>query len=210
MRAYTIDTKAAKEADTIYARIERSGKYVGILTRAESVTSRQETEGVEFSFRADDGSTADFLTLWTYNADGKALSGLKALNAMMTVCQTRGLTPTDGTVEKWDASTGQRGKMPATIFPELTGKRIGLLLQREEYEKRNGDVGSKMNIVGCFDPESELTASELLARKTQPETLARMVAALRDKTLKGRSASNAQRPLEPAGGSDDIDDDIPF
>lgn len=207
MRTYNLDPNSATAADNIYARIDQTGKYVGTLTRAEAVISRQDTEGVEFSFKADDGATADFLTLWTYNARGDALPGLKALNAMMTVCRIKSLTPTPGTVEKWSAESGQRERFNATIFPELTNKRIGLLLQREEYEKRDGSVGAKVNIVGCFDPDTELTASEILARKTQPETLAKMVAALRDKPLKGRRQESA--PMQPAG-IDDIDDDIPF
>lgn len=207
-RAYTLDTKAATQADNIVSRIDQTGKYIGTLTRAESVVSRQETEGVEFSFKADDGASADFLTLWTYKASGEALPSLKTLNAMMTVVRVKSLTPTAGQVEKWDSGSGQRGKFPATIFPELTNKRIGLLLQREEYEKRDGSIGAKVNIVGCFDPESELTASEILARKTEPETLARMVAALRDKPMKGaRQAATAQHD---DGGMADMDDDIPF
>lgn len=208
-RAYTLDTKAATQADNIVARIDQTGKYIGTLTRAESVVSRQETEGVEFSFKADDGSTADFLTLWTYNVKGEALPSLKALNAMMTVCRIKSLTPTAGHVEKWDASSGQRAKMEATIFPELTNKRIGLLLQREEYAKRDGSIGAKVNIVGCFDPETELTASEILARKTEPETLAKMVAALRDKPMKNGRAAHAAPASDTSSGFDDMDD-IPF
>ena len=107
-----------------------------------------------------------------------------------------------------DSASGQRGKFPATIFPELTNKRIGLLLQREEYEKSNGSIGAKVNIVGCFDAESELTASEILARKTEPETLARMVAALRDKPMKGTRPTAAEPQHD--GGIADMDDDIPF
>lgn len=209
-RSYTLDTKAASAADNIVSRIDQSGKYVGTLTRVEIVASKQGTEGVEFSFRSDDGATADFLTLWTYKASGEALPSLKTLNAMMTVVRVKSLTPTQGTVEKWDSGTGQRGKFPATIFPELTGKRIGLLLQREEYEKRDGSVGAKVNIVGCFDPETELTASEILARKTKPETLARMVGALRDKPMKNGRAAHAAPASDTSSGFDDMDDDIPF
>lgn len=205
-RSYTLDTKAASAADNIVSRIDQTGKYVGTLTRVEIVASKQGTEGVEFSFKADDGATADFLTLWTYKASGEALPSLKTLNAMMTVVRVKSLTPTQGTVEKWDSGTGQRGKFPATIFPELTGKRIGLLLQREEYEKRDNTIGAKVNIVGCFDPETELTASEILARKTEPETLGRMVAALRDKPMKGA----AKHEAAPQSSGDMPDDDIPF
>lgn len=207
-RSYTLDTKAASAADNIVSRIDQSGKYIGTLTRVEIVASKQGTEGVEFSFKSDDGATADFLTLWTYKASGEALPSLKTLNAMMTVARVKSLTPTAGQVEKWDSGSGQRGKFPATIFPELTNKRIGLLLQREEYEKRDGSFGAKVNIVGCFDPDSELTASEILARKTEPETLAKMVAALRDKPMK-----NTKQPVTETqhdGGVADMDDDIPF
>lgn len=210
-RSYTLDTKAASAADNIVSRIDQTGKYVGTLTRVELVTSRKNTEGVEFSFKADDGSSADFLTLWTYNPNGEALPSLKTLNAMMTVGRVKALTPTPGQVEKWDSGSGQRGKFPATIFPELTGKRIGLLLQREEYEKRDGSLGAKMNIVGAFDPDSELTASEILARKTEPETLSKMVAALRDKPLKGSRQQQSSTEAEYSAGGDAFgDDDIPF
>lgn len=211
-RTYTLDTKAATQADNIVSRIDQTGKYVGTLTRVEIVASKQGTEGVEFSFKADDGSSADFLTLWTYNAKGEALPSLKTLNAMMTVVRVKSLTPTSGQVEKWDSTSGQRGKFSATIFPELTGKHIGLLLRREEYEKQDGSIGAKVNIVGCFDPESELTASEILARKTEPETLARMVAALRDKPMKNARTAHAAPASDTSagGGFDDMDDDIPF
>ena len=207
-RAYTLDTKAAAAADNTISRIDASGKYVGTLTRAEAVVSRQQTEGVEFSFKSDDGQQADFLTLWTYNVKDEALPSLKALNAVMTICRAKTITPTDGQVEKWDAASHSRQKVAATIFPELTGKRIGLLLQREEYAKSDGSVGAKMNIFGVFDPDTELTASEILAKKTQPEVLARMVAALKDKPLNG---SKPQPAAQPVGGSPDLDDDsIPF
>lgn len=209
-RTYNLDTKQAAAADNTISRIDETGKYTGTLTRAEAVTSKQGTDGVEFSFRADDGSTADFLTLWTHNSDGDELPSLKALNAIMTVLRVKTITPTPGHVERWDSDSRQRVKAAATIFPELTGKRVGLLLQREEYEKRDGSIGSKMNIFGVFDADSELTASEILARKTQPETLSRMVAALRDKPLKHK-IGNVSAPAGSPPQSDAFgDDDIPF
>lgn len=208
-RSYNLDPKSATAADNTMSRIEDTGKYIGTLTRAESVLSRQQTEGVEFSFKADDGSTADFLTLWTHNAKGDELPSLKALNAMMTVCRVKSLTPTHGMVEKWDANSRQRTGVDATIFPELTNKRVGLLLQREEYEKNDGSVGSKLNIWGVFDADTELTASEILLRKTAPETLAKMLGALKDKPLKNRSHATQATQQAPAG-MDDMDDDIPF
>jgi hypothetical protein len=209
-RSYDLNTKSAAAADNTMSRIDETGKYVGTLTRAEAVTSKQGTEGVEFSFRADDGATADFLTLWTYNRAGDELPSLKVLNAMMTVLRAKTISPTPGQVERWDSDSRSRVKAAATIFPELTGKRIGLLLQREEYEKQNGDVGSKMNLYSVFDADSELTASEILSRKTQPEVLAKMVATLRDKPLKSRSTATRQAPTAQHTDDGFEDDDIPF
>lgn len=208
-RTYNLDTKQAAAADNTMSRIDATGKYVGTLTRAEAIESQQGTEGVEFSFRADDGSTADFLTLWTYNRNGDALPSLKTLNAIMTILRVKVITATTGQVERWDRDTRSRVKTAATIFPELTGKRIGLLLQREEYEKANHEIGAKMNIFGVFDADTELTASEILARKTQPETLARMVSTLKDKPLKG--GGRAPQPANPPETEfSHMDDDIPF
>lgn len=207
-RTYNLDPKAASAADNTVSRIDVSGKYIGILTRAEAVVSRQQTEGIEFSFKTDDGQTADFLTLWTYNVKGEALPSLKALNAIMTICRVKTITPTAGQVEKWDSASHSRVKANATVFPELTGKRVGLLLQREEYAKTDGSIGSKMNIFGVFDADSELTASEILAKKTQPEVLARMVASLKDKPLNGSRPAAA--PASTGGDAGGFDDDIPF
>ncbi len=207
-RTYTLDTKAASAADQTVSLIRETGKYIGTITRAEAISSDSGTEGVELSFRSREGATADYLTLWTYNASGEALPSLKALNALMTVCKARAITPTAGLVEKWDPNARARLKVQATIYPELTGKEVGLLLQREEYIKRDSSTGDKLNVFGVFDPITELTASEILAQKTNPETLAKMVAVLRDKPAKAarpRTAAPAQQ-----GGFHDMDDDIPF
>ncbi|MFE8033816.1 hypothetical protein [Thiohalocapsa marina] len=209
-RTYDLNTKQAAAADNTMSRIEETGKYVGTLTRAEAVVSTRNTEGVEFSFRADDGATADFLTLWTYNEAGDELPALKMLNAMMTVLRVKTISPTSGQVEKWDSTAGARIKTAATIFPELTGRRIGLLLQREEYQKRDGSIGSKMNIWAVFDADSELTASEILSRKTQPETLAKMLLTMKDKPLKGGQQYRQPQSAAATQGEAFEDDDVPF
>jgi hypothetical protein len=59
----------------------------------------------------------------------------------------------------------------------LQGKPIGLLLETEDSLKRDGATGLRMVIKGVFQADTELTASEMLDRKTKPEQLARMVVA---------------------------------
>ncbi len=207
MRTYDLNPEQAKQAES--ARITETGKYVGVFTAAYGTESQKHTEGIEFAFKTDDGRTADFLTLWTYNADNKELFGLKVLNALMTCARVKRLAPAAGTIDKWE--NGQRVKVAAQVFPDLTNKRVGLLLQREEYRKQDGSTGNKFNIVGAFDAESEMTASEILAKASKPEKLAGMVASLRDKLLVGggSAGSHSSAPAENGGGGFP-DDDIPF
>jgi len=214
MRSYDLNPEQAKQAES--ARIVETGKYVGVFTAAYGAESQKGTEGIEFAFKTDDGRTADFLTLWTYNTDGKELFGLKVLNAVMTCLRAKKITPQNGVVEKWE--NGQRVPVQVQVFNDLTNKRVGLLLQREEYRKQDGSTGSKFNIVGAFDAESEMTASEILTKATRPEKLAGMVAALRDKLLPagaGGSAGGSRSQgggygSAPSNGFEDMDDDIPF
>jgi hypothetical protein len=208
---YTLDTNAAKAADNISARIDVSGKYLGVLTRAEPITSKKGTQGVDMSFRSDTGATADYLTIWTHNADGKALQGFNTLMALMTCLRVRELKAVNAEIEKWDANVGQRTKVVTPVFAEMMNKPVGLVMHMEEYEKTTGGTAWKPAIAGVFDKD-EFTASEILSKATKPETLAKMVAALRNRPLKAGSKpapSGKQFSENPGAGMDDIDD-LPF
>ncbi len=91
-------------------------------------------------------------------------------------------------------------------------KKIGLLLRAEEYEKmkdghKTGERGWRMGLFAVFQADTELMASEVLSRKTQPEQLAKVTGMLADKPLK----AGAAKPAAQTGGNfSDMDDDIPF
>lgn len=211
---YALDTNAAKQADNFFSKIEQKGKYMGTFTRAEKITSEKGTKGVDFSFKANDGSSADYLTLWTHNKDGKQLQGFNVLMAIMTCLRVRELTAEDGEAEKYDRDQQKRVKVRVPLFKDLMGKPIGLLIHMEEYEKTKGGTAWKPAISAPFDKD-EFTASEILNKAKQPETLAKMVQALRDRPLKagGSPAASAQPAAgnyDGAGSFNDFDDDIPF
>lgn len=214
---YQLDPNAAKQADVIFSKIEQKGKYIGVITRAEKVTSKRGTGGVDISFRAETGETADYLTIWTHNGEGKQLQGFNTLMAIMTCLSVRELKAEDGEVEKYDKDTQKRSKVVVPLFKSLMGKPIGLLIHMEEYEKTNGGTAWKPSISAPFNT-SEFTASEILNKAKQPETLARMVQALRDRPIKSgypaaqqRSPSSDNQTSSGAGGScADFEDDIPF
>lgn len=208
-RSYNLNPEQAKQADNVGNRITETGKYIGVFTKAESIKSKSQTEGIEFSFQSSGGQSADFLTIWTYNKEGQEIFGLKQLNAIMTCLKVKTITPTDGQVEKWEG--GSKAKVPATIYPELMGKKIGVLLQREEYFKADGSTGKKFNIYACFEPESEMVASEILERATVAAKLPKILATLKDRPAQARSAAPAgAAPAKTGGAFDELDDDIPF
>lgn len=200
---YTLDTNAAKNADVIFSKIDSKGKYVGVLTRAEQVTSDRGTQGVDLSFKADTGETADYLTLWTHNKDGKQLMGFNTLMAIMTCLRVKELKAESGEVEKYDRDQQKRVKVTVPLFKDLMHKPLGLLIHMEEYAKTAGGTAWKPSISAAFDKD-EFTASEILSKATKPETLLRMVQALRDRPLKNAAMNAAPITNEVPADFDDV------
>lgn len=187
-RTYTADPAAARQANA-NNYIDQTGKYIGEFVLAEAVTSKKGTEGIEFSFRNKEGQQANYLTLWTYNEKGEPLYGFKVLSAVMTVM---GVKQIEGKQETLTLADGT--KRPATVFPDLQKKPIGLVLQKEFYTKNDGGEGYKFNIFAPFQASSELTAKELLDGAAQPKALAGMISTLKDKDARtGRQASTTNQ-----------------
>lgn len=208
-RSYSLNADLAKAAG-VSNRITETGRYVGHFTRAEAIVSRQRTEGVEFTFESDDGQTADFLSCWTYNERGESLYGLKVLNAVMTCMRVKQLAPRQMQFQ------GRDGARVADGFPDLMNKPIGLLLQREEYEKRDGSAGYKFSIALPFEASTGLTAGEILGKVTTPVGAAKALAGLRDRPMQRRAESTYEyassgHPANSSSVGDAFDDqEIPF
>lgn len=208
---YTLNTEAAKKADVIGAYIQDTGKYIGTFVRAEKLVSQaKQTDGIGFTFRDETGRECRF-DVWTQKQNGEPLSGLNLVNAMMACLQQRTLTESQQTVKKWH--DGAEVTMPAPCFAELMHKKVGLLLRAEEYEKmkdghKTGTTGWRMGLFAVFQADSELMASEVLTRKTQPEQLAKVTAMLADKPLKAGAAKPAGSSRTPEVPADF--DEIPF
>jgi hypothetical protein len=210
---YTLNANAAKKADNMNSPIVEKGRYLGHFTRAEATTSTKGTTGIDFSFAADDGQTANYLTVWTHNNEAKELPGYNLLMAIMTCLRIKAISPVQGTVKKYDRDLGTLVEKTAQVFPDLTGKPIGLLIYMEEYKKNNGDTAWKPVISAPYDAHG-FTASEILSQAKTSGTLEKMEKALRDRPMKKANTDTA-RAQEPAsneykGPFDDMSDDIPF
>lgn len=201
---YKLDTNAAKAADSTGSRIQETGKYKGHFTRAEHIESKKTgTKGIDFDFVADNGQKGRF-SIYTVKADGATIFGFKQLMAILTVLGLRGIADPKPTVSKvYDYDLKTDVDKTLDQFVELLNKPIGLLLSMEEYEAGK----MRPTLSGIFQADTELVASEILDRKTQPAGLAKMVAGLRDKPLKGSSAPTQNHQ---SSGFNPADDDISF
>ena len=82
--ALSLNADDAKKGDSISNVIYESGRYVGIITRAEKLLSRNAVEGVGLSFKADDGATASYLDIYTIRqSDGEKLRGYHLIQAVL-------------------------------------------------------------------------------------------------------------------------------
>lgn len=214
----TFNPQVAATADQVSSAIRETGKYIGTITRAEKLLSTNQSQGVGLSFRADDGATADYLDLYTINGNGDVLPSMKTVQAVLGCLKLR--EAKDGKIEceKYDKATKQRKKVVVDGYPDLMGKRIGLLLQKElSTNNKTGEDSDRVIVFGVFQHDTELTVSEILARKTTPETLPKMLQALMAKPVrdsrKAKSHAHSAPPDaagDPGYGDFGGFDDAPF
>jgi hypothetical protein len=212
----TLNSNDARKADNFNSVIRESGKYVGTITRAEKLLSRNNVEGVGFSFKTDDNASANYLDLYTVKPGGEKLRGYSIVQAIL--CCTRTKTADDGkiTFEKWDSDERRMVQATADGYPALMGKHIGLVLQREIGTNQNtGEDTDRLNIVAVFEPSTGLMASEILDQKTKGERLdniVKMIEANPVRDTRKRSAGRPPAASAPQAGNNGstFDDDIPF
>jgi hypothetical protein len=212
MREYRLNPEAAKAAGA-GTRITETGKYIGqIAVAASVVSSLKGSEGIEISFEAEDGRTADYMTIWTHSREGTELPGFRMLNALMTCMKVRELKASKGTVpDGRDGATKE-----AFVYPALC-QRVGLLLQRENYVTSKGAEGWKFDIVLPFDPVTGQSAAEILNRETDAVQVDRIASTLKDKAPRKPAhgggyggAKGDPGPSHDGGGGMPDDSDIPF
>ena len=194
---YTLDVQAARHADTAGATIKELGKYVGDFIQAQDIKTKKGGRGVSFIFKSAGGQKAN-LAIYTTGASGERYQGYDALMAIMTCMQLRSIQPQPGKVTRYDYEAKKEVQEDGTLFPDLH-KPIGVLLETEDYEKQDGSLGTRMVLKNVFQASTELTASEILDKKTQPGMLAKMVEGLRHRPLKG-ARQPAPRQEDGFGG----------
>ncbi len=187
-KQFGFNPESAKQADS-GNRIEQAGKYVGTIKSMEFITANSGTTGFEIEFETDNKESASF-SIWTEKSDGTTLSGIHKINALLACVGVRGLTPTNQQLEKYDFDLKERVMKNCVVAPEVTGKRVGFLLQRENYKNGNGETKHQMNFFSVFHASSELMAKEIIDRKTTPEALPKSLASLMQNPVVTRKPKN--------------------
>jgi hypothetical protein len=210
----TLNANDARKADNFSSVIRESGKYVGVITRAEKLISKNNVEGLGLSFKTDDGASANYLDLYTVKPDGERLRGHNIVQALLCCLKLRNVD--EGTInfQRWDSNGRQMVQATAIGYPALMGKRIGLILQRElQTHQVTGEDTERLNIVTVFEASTGLTASEILDNKTKAERIehiAKMVANNPVRDTRKRSPQRVNPAPSAPSDSGDFDDSIPF
>jgi hypothetical protein len=210
----TLNSNDARKADNFSSVIKETGKYVGVITRAEKLLSKNKVEGLGISFKTDDGASANYLDIYTVKPDGEKLRGFSIAQAIL--CCTRTKVANDGRIdfERWDNEERRMVQATAPGYPDLMGKRIGLFLQKElATHSITGEDTERLNIFAVFEASTGLTSSEILDAKTKPEKAELIARSLSNNPVRDtrkRGQQQARQTSQPQPDPPPFDDDIPF
>jgi len=208
---YELNTRyvRAAEGDEPPVQITEKGAYTGTIIMAKEVRAGTGSRGIAITYKDDSGAIVRGNTFYTHNKDMEPLFGNNLIHSLMFILKLRSLVPRLGTYPKWDYEQKKEIQVQGTVFPDLVGKPIGVILQPEEYENRDGDIKLAMKIRGFFDPVTRMTATEMLNNEEEPKRVEQWVANMKPvKELKKKPQQAAQRQAEKF--VDDDLSDIPF
>lgn len=189
---YGMNEDAAAAADSNFIRLSKTGGYKGQITMAKKVTSLKGTEGIEMTFKSEEGAEASFLTLWTINNKGEQIYGFKQLSALMACMRLKGVRGQQSEIEVYDHESKTDKKVSAFIFPGLMNVPVGIVLQNEEYLSNSGQLKNRMVIHSFFEASSRKTAKEVL-NNSEAKTLDMILGSLQDKKLPANSGAQQQQ-----------------
>lgn len=164
---FTYNQEAALAAGQS-AFINESGAYVVTIQEAKYMTSSGGVESIEFSVEADDGKKANYLKVYSKKKDGKPNQyGINMIQAIMDCAGVQQLT-----TKMINAHTH--------IAPELTNKRVGLILQKTLKTKTNGQDTYSFDILLSFIAQTRQTLDEKI-NGLPAQTIDNKLARLQDK-----------------------------
>lgn len=125
------------------------------------------------------GGAKTFVDLTYQDNQGKSWTGnINHINAIIGIIGLQGLSSAQGESGKWFA-------------PEISGKVIGLVLQKRLFTKGDGTESQGMNLVMAYDPQTVQTLKEKV-EGSQAVSVNKILETLTDKD--DRKPKNQQQP----------------
>lgn len=146
-----------------YKIIEDGGFYVGAITEAYDDTSKSGAKLIRFTFQGLEGK-ANF-DIYYQNGKGERLMGADMIaGGLLKVVGLDKIGSKSGKVRVYNFDSGAFEDTQKEIYPALYNKALGVVLQKVYYEKRDGSLGFRFDLVHFTDTIGR-TASEIRANK---------------------------------------------
>jgi len=186
--AWTLDEEAAKKAGG-GEYINEGGSYIGFFKEAKFITARTGSKGLELSFLSNSGMTANYLNIYFAKSNGDVIAGgANVVNALCAILGLKHLT--------WE----KRGD--EYHCPELTGKQIGIFLQKTLKINKEQKETCDLSIRVPFDPGTMRTFKEIDG-SLDPKTISSLSDNYQDRDERALAASNqSNQNVGTTGGYD--------
>ncbi|MDO4695053.1 MAG: hypothetical protein Q4A62_10640 [Eikenella sp.] len=214
---FKFDPAQAKAYDQRGGYINEAGKYPGHIESAVwHVKNGQNgrSEGIFLNFVSDAKQKARFYINTSYHGGTVNEGGCKLIHAILACLRMRESgDPVPTPVKEYNPDTRQEETVTRNCFIQLHGKPLGIVVQMVHEDGRDNPSPA---IYSVFEPASEMTASEILARAAEPVQLGKVMAYIAEKPLNDRRKSQTPPPPPPRQAApqgqpvDDLDDSIPF
>jgi hypothetical protein len=213
IQTFNYDQESARRATSGGAYLTSSGKYIVTITQAETALSASGAQYVDFTVTAESGvekssdgvlgaeramSADGSVRIYLTNKSGEQIFGANMFSSIL------GLLGIQKAVAVGAVCKNRKGEnVQGFRFTACEGKRIGMLLQRENYQYTDQagkpKDGFRFNLIASFDPATGQTLSEKLDG-TEAKYIADRLASLKDKGAapQRRPADFESRP-RPAG-----------
>ena len=151
---FQLDQAAASSVNGGGNRINESGIYDGVITRAEwSQSQSSQAAFLNLDFKSDDGKEANYMSICFQKGNGERAFGYNTMMAIMACCKLRNIT---------QAQMGDK-----LVCPELTNARVTLGLQAEadwfqDKVTNEWKPTTNMQVFIPFNSETKQTAKEFL------------------------------------------------
>lgn len=204
IQTFNYDQESARRATSGGAYLTSSGKYIVTITQAETALSASGAQYVDFTVTAESGvekspdgilgteramSADGSVRIYLTNKSGEQIFGANIFSSILGLMGIQKAVAGAAVCKKRNGENAQGFR-----FTCCEGKRIGLLLQRENYTYTDASGeqkdGFRLNLISAFDPVTGQTLSERLDG-AEAKYIADRLASLKDK-----GAAPQRRPVD--------------